>query len=349
MIEVELCQQSQNGDDWHSRWLAMQSAYAEYRRSSEVLECTRQSVDGSLSSDNVQLTLMEGQQRLAFERYMEARIAFLESRFDEMNRPDMSDGVQSGRAAAEVDKPRGVIAWLSAASSRPVLETLALTLLCTMTFSLMWAQKRVRNLEADGEELRAALGLTVREVQLLRGRLDAVETPAAPPSRHIQQIPQTPAPLKPFAAQRRSAGKGQNEGTKQKRLSRQAAAASRAPVREMVRYDTGYRSTSDFSISPTRKFRRVGPLSVLLRSVDSGKNTASLSITSETVEVGVPHLRIGQPVWINTSHNHRVGLVADRIAKNRLDGHLLDAENAKPDLGASHIRPRAGAGGGGAP
>lgn len=344
MIEVELCQQSEKGDDWHSRWLAMQSAYAEYRRCSEALECTRESADASVSSDTVRLTLMEGQQRLAFERYMDARIAFLESRFDEMNRQDMSGGMPGEcPAGVEVERPQGVAGWLYKVSSRPVLEALAVVLLCTTTVSLMLEQKRVRNLEAGRDELRAALGLTVREVQLLRARLDAAGTPMAPPSRHIQRIPTAPAPVAPFGAQRRSTGKAVAEGTKQKRPRRQSTAVNRAPAHGMTtRYDTGSRNTSGFSISPARQFTRVGPLSVLLRSVDLKKNTASLSITSETVQLDVPHLRIDQPVWISTSHNHRVGLVADRITNNRLYGHLLDPGDGKPDLKASHIRPHVG-------
>jgi hypothetical protein len=324
MLEIDICQESEQGDDWHSRWLAMQSAYAEYRRCSEVLECTRKSPGDFPSSDSLQLTLMEGRQRLAFERYMDARLAFLESRFDEMNRTDIIDGAQGRNPAAIVENPRGAFAWVSAAGSRPVLQTLAVMLLCVMTFSLMWEQNRVRNLEAGRDELQAALGRTVREVQLLRGRLDAAETSAVPP----RSIVRPPAPpMKPFATQKQvPAGKAPSEGKKPQRPPRQVATANPTPANETTRRESGLQNTSGFSIASAHKVRRVGPLTVLLRSVDLSNKTASVSITSDTTEVDVQRLKIDQPVWITTSRNRRVGLVADRIAKDRLDGHLLDPE-----------------------
>jgi hypothetical protein len=56
----------------------MQSASAEYRRASEAFECTHQSTDDSSTDDSstddsaigehLRLTMLEGQQRVSFER-----------------------------------------------------------------------------------------------------------------------------------------------------------------------------------------------------------------------------------------------------------------------------------------
>ena len=73
-------------DVGHDRWLAMQSAYAEYRGSSEALECTRQSANESSTNERSLLTIAVDRQRVAFECYFEARMEFLEFRFDESNR-----------------------------------------------------------------------------------------------------------------------------------------------------------------------------------------------------------------------------------------------------------------------
>ena len=72
-------------DEEHDRWLAMQSAYEEYKRASEALDCTSQSADDT--NERSKLPVLEGQQWLAFERYFETRMEFLEARFDEGYRP----------------------------------------------------------------------------------------------------------------------------------------------------------------------------------------------------------------------------------------------------------------------
>jgi len=332
MLEAEICQQQEQRDDWHARWLTMQAAYAEYRRSSEALECTRQSSDDSVAGDYLRLTMLEGQQRLAFERYVDARIAFLESRFDEMNRPDAD-------AAAAPAHPPGnrsrIKAWLTVASSRPVLQTLAVMLLCTMTFSLVREQKRVRDLESGRDELRAALQRTGHEVELLRERMDATEPRTASP-----RAQRTPAASANRVSTARRAGSAQTikravtqQPKRQLKTGTIRAATPPAPTRP-----SGGRA-HDFSLPPSREFKRVGPLSVWVKSIGPQARSVSLSIVSETVEVDVPLLKINQPVWVNTAHGHRVGLVADRITANRLEGHLVEAENGKADLRASRTRP----------
>src|SRR5215470_5318069 len=63
------------GGELHQRWFAMKSAYAEYARASEALEAGGREPD------------LWDDRRDAFERYLEARIAFVETQVDEQNRP----------------------------------------------------------------------------------------------------------------------------------------------------------------------------------------------------------------------------------------------------------------------
>ena len=67
-------------DEAHERWLAMQSAYAEYLRVSEVYENRRESTRDSADAGRCDLTLLDCR-RDAFERYLEARMEYLERRF----------------------------------------------------------------------------------------------------------------------------------------------------------------------------------------------------------------------------------------------------------------------------
>ena len=332
MLEAEICKEQEQRDDWHARWLAMQAAYSEYRRSSEALECTRHSSDDAVAGDHLRLAMLEGQQRLAFERYVDARIAFLESRFDEMNRPEADPGAP---AAPQPGNPSRIKEWLTVASSRPVLQTLAVLLLCSMSFSLVREQKRVRDLEVGRDKLLVALQQTEHAIELMRDRMDAAEPRTAAPL--VQRTP--PAGANRVATGRRT-GAGQpakravQQHTKQQKTNGIRASVPATPARP----SNGH-TPHDFSLPPSREFKRVGPLSVWVKSIDPKVRGVSLSIVSETVEVDVPLLKINEPVWVHTAHGHLVGLVADRITATRLEGHLIDGENGKSDLRASRARP----------
>jgi hypothetical protein len=81
MLDSDDSHNSANRNDEHDHWLAMQSAYAEYGRASAALASTVDSSNG----ERLWSIRLEGQQRVAFERYLEARMDFLEFRFDESN------------------------------------------------------------------------------------------------------------------------------------------------------------------------------------------------------------------------------------------------------------------------
>lgn len=322
----------------------MQSAYGAYKRSSEALECTRRTGDDPTASEQVRLMMLEGQQRLAFERYMEARIAFLESRFDELNRagaaPGEVDPASDGWGGIEGES--NVKAWLSRISGRPVLQTLGVVLLCTMAFSLMRQQIRIRGLEAGRDDLRAALLSTSQEVQQLRQRLDASSLLSPPLSQQTRRSQAGPEPLKPFVVPR-PATKKPTPGRKvaQQRSPHQANGASRIQATGTTNHRAGSRPIAAFSLSPSREFKRVGPLRVLLRSINPQKGTASLEIVTEITQVDVQSLRLNEPVWISIArYDHPLGLVAERITRNRIEGHLWEAESARRELRASQSRPK---------
>ena len=158
----------------HNRWLAMQSAYAEYTRASELLECTHQSTDGSTTSERLQLTMLEGKQRVAFERYLESRLEFLECRFDQSIQPGPAPPAEVGYSGAGSR-------W-AFAKPRTLLEILAVILLCTTAFSLVREKQRLRKLETSDNGLQVALDETRAELRVLGQKVDAGS--ARPDTKH---------------------------------------------------------------------------------------------------------------------------------------------------------------------
>ena len=154
-------------DEEHDRWLAMQSAYEEYKQASEALDCTRQSADDT--NERLNLPALEGQQWLAFERYFETRMEFLEARFDESRQP----GAGTVPPPVRDTDDSGATPWFALINYRSVLQILAIVLLGTMVFALLREQKRVRDLEASRDELQATLNQTRDGLRLLGQKLDS--------------------------------------------------------------------------------------------------------------------------------------------------------------------------------
>lgn len=165
-MEVENMQEPARRDEEHDRWLAMQSAYAEYRAASEALECSRQSADDT--SERLKLPVLEGHQWLAFERYFESRMEFLEARFDEINPPATCTA-----APPQNDTDHSALNSWFAINYRPVLQVLAVVLFATMVFALLREQKSVRDLEASRDELQVTLNQTRDGLRLLGQKLDS--------------------------------------------------------------------------------------------------------------------------------------------------------------------------------
>jgi hypothetical protein len=292
-------------DDRHDRWLAMQSAYAEYRRASKALESGQQPEDDSSAGECLPLTVLEGQQRVAFEHYVEARLEFLESQFDERNRPDA--------VLADRDTEySGIASWLAVANRKPVWQILAVLLLCTTTFSLVRKEKQVRDLEATGGELRATLNQTRDELQLLGRKLEAEGFPEQSAIQQVERTTSAPAGWRSTTTPRAAA---ENQGQ-----PRHHPALRDQPKQVAARKHIAYR----FSLAPSRQFKRVGPIEVSLRSVDARRNCVNLSIVSDRGKMEVQRVQMNEPVWIRVGpHQQLLELVVDRIAGNRLDGHLI--------------------------
>jgi len=341
MLEGDDSQKPERRDDGHDRWLAMQSAYAEYRSASEALECTRQSADDTSTSERLRMIVLEGQQRVAFERYLEARMEFLEFRFDESNPPG------AGPAAPPVRDADYSTAgsWLAFANRKPVLPILAVLLLCTNAFSLIRQQRHVRDLEAARDELRAALNQTRAGLQTLGQRIDAWGTPQPAAIHQVEHISPAPARHEPAASLRATGRKPSGEAPSRHGANLHApqrqVSAKRQVLPETRSQSIGARTYYNFSLLPSRQSRHVGPIELSLRTVDPQRKAVSLSIVSGPLKLNVERLRLNEPLWIHRGYGQQpLELVIDRIAGNRLDGHLMEPSEDKPELRASRLRPK---------
>jgi hypothetical protein len=295
--ETSLDQERRNPGS--ERWLAMRTAYMEYLRASEALESAAQTAEEE-SADYTALPSLVGQQRVAFERYLEARMEFLEFRFDEIHAPGPGHPTPAPPVpAAESTR------FPSLAANLPlVMQMVTVVILGLTIFFLLQERQKILRLETARDELQANLRETRDGLRLLTSRIDA----ALPAERS------STAPVGSFAQP------GSAAPPKEVNAPKLLTKGGWRPVTKPS--VPAYRR---FTLERSRQFKRIGPIEVSLRSVDPQGNTVSLAILSESGSLHFDHLKPNQPVRIHTS-SHRKGLelVIDRIGRDGLYGHLIE-------------------------
>ena len=326
MLDGEGSHAPEDHNEGRDRWLAMQTAYLEYRQASDALDRTRRSTGELSTGERLQMIVAEGRQRVAFERYLEARIGFLEYRFEETGRPDPDF------PDPEHPAPRS---WLSA-KGRPALEILAVLLLCTTAFSLVREQKQVRELDAANNQLQAALRQTRDGLELLGQKLDSPARVLPPTVQQAKTTRVVPARRAPAPAPLRVA---QSKPKPNPRVSQKQPADWLNSAIASLRQSLAAPKSYSFSISSFRQFTRVGPVEIYLRSVNTRQNTVNLHIVSGSLRLDLPHLRPNQPALLNVGDRQQhYQFVVDRIAGDRIEGRLVGRWPDMPELRASRIK-----------
>jgi len=286
-------------DEPHERWLAMQSAYAEYMRVSEIVKNSRELMRDSAGCRD--LTLLDSRQD-AFERYLEARIEYLERRYDEGYR---CEAAIASLPTPETARLRTVLRL--SGPKWPIIAVLVVGMLSVTMFSFVREQKHVRDLDSARDQLRAALSDTHEKFPLIAKKLDGESTERSA-VRQVEHTAQPPAPAPQVDGRNPS-----REPPQQRVPERVIKTTSRSVV---VR---GY-----FSLSRSSQSTRVGPIKISLMSIDLQRNSVDVFIGSESGKVNAQRLRLNQRIRITDRGGQPMELVVDRITSDGLFGHLLE-------------------------
>jgi hypothetical protein len=274
------------------RWAEMRSAYAEYMRTSEALGRFSEIADDSCPVEDGDMLRLAGEQRVAFERYLETRMRFLECRFDD---------VQSARARI-VGSPTRLSLRSSVTTLPALVRIVTLGILSISVLAFVRSQHEVRTLKMEQAGISATLDKTRGDLQLLARKLDDGRLTAPPAIHQPDPAPNPPAPVLPVTKPKATTNKGW------RRIPQQ-------PTSHMSR---------QFSLVRSRHFKQIGPIEVSLISVDERQGSVNLSIGSGSGSLHFSHVRPNQPLWIPTGdRRRRVELIIDHIAKDGVDGRLI--------------------------
>jgi hypothetical protein len=302
----------------------MQTAYEEYCIATKALESAFQA-DESSTIEQLRFRMAADQQRIAFERYVDGRMAFLEYQFDKIHGPGACRISLTDQA-----QPLGMRARFGTPLWKLLLGASAVALMCITAFSSFREHEHVRDLEASHDELRAMLSNTRDGLRTIRQKLDVAGLPENAAgqkpdgSLRVPTVDKLQGPLgaTPLVAAPKSSG-GRQVGQ---------LAARKGPNAQRQTQSVAPRTPESFSLTPSREFKRVGPIELSLRSIHNRKDV-SMVIVSDRIRMDVLGLSENSPVWIRGDHQ-RLGLVIDHISRNRVVGHLLEPRGNVPQTSA---------------
>lgn len=98
----------------------------------------------------------------------------------------------------------------------------------------------------------------------------------------------------------------------------------------------GERNYYEFELDKSKDFRRVGPLSVALRKVNTKHSSYDLTLQVDDFKMDKKHINLYEPVWINLSDRPQpVELVVNQITKNHVQGYISEPKYKKSELAAT--------------
>ena len=307
-------------DKKHESWLTLKAAYEEYQSSprlSESMLAQQRSEDCVADSGSV----FEAQQR-AFERYIEARMDFLGCWVDQADKPSIDRGSPATMPVSQSDKKRRLGAvGAPFANGLPILQILPLLLLCVTAIPAILQQRHTRELQAALHDLQARIDRAREAVPPGRQATDAKPVPGLSAIREGKRATSPAATIRrrPAVATQIRQGKLSRTGQKKPVQATGIQKAQAGTRRERFGAPTYY----PFTLSPSRQFKRLGPIRVTVSAIDPRRESVKLSFVSDFGRLDLQQLKPNQPVWIPLGNRQRpLEFVVDRIGWTSLEGHL---------------------------
>ena len=94
----------------------------------------------------------------------------------------------------------------------------------------------------------------------------------------------------------------------------------------------------EFTLTPSRKFTQVGPISISLRGVDSRRQILDLLVKQEASKPAKMRVSLKKPIWITAAGgSRRIELVFSQIQRNRVLGVLNESKSYKSEISSNRL------------
>jgi septal ring factor EnvC (AmiA/AmiB activator) len=218
--------------------------------------------------------------------------------------------------------------------SKGLLYGLIAVLVCATGISMGYLSRerqQARELEATNQSLSASLRQVQSQLQSVTDRLNNLNAPPAPsqpkPKARVAAAKRTP-PTKPNDDPRWDQIQSQLSDQQQQIAStRDELSGSIARTHdELVALEKrGERNYYEFTLDKSKKFRRVGPLSVELRKANVKRKSYDVAMLVDDNQLQKKSVNLFEPVWINLADRPQpLELVVNKIDKDQIRGYVSE-------------------------
>jgi hypothetical protein len=286
-------------DTQHELWLSMQSAYDKYRYASDLLTAAASRMPIPISSAD------ENPRMTTLT--VEQRAAFesyIEARLQYSEFERDQDRVKTeGSTTAQCDHQDDGVRGMRNRFRGPLVTVAGIALVSVIALSFELLTREIKSRDPKP----APLSQSRDGFQSVSGKPVGSDAPPTSMPRNI-------ANPRPSQATRTIAGKEQ-------------------PSR--FRPHSYY----EFTLTPSRKFTQVGPISMSLRGVDSRRQILDLWVKQEGFKPAKMRISLKKPVWATVAGgSRRIEFVATQIQRNRVQGFLNESKSYKSEI-SSNRRP----------
>ena len=96
----------------------------------------------------------------------------------------------------------------------------------------------------------------------------------------------------------------------------------------------GERNYYEFQLTKSKEFRRIGPVSLSLRKVNTKRKSYDLALFVDDNQLQKKSVNLYEPVWINMEDRPQpVQLVVNQISKDQIQGYISEPKYKKSELG----------------
>ena len=96
----------------------------------------------------------------------------------------------------------------------------------------------------------------------------------------------------------------------------------------------GERNYYEFTLNKSKEFRRVGPLSLSVRKVDTNRKSYDLAMFVDDNQLQKKSVNLFEPVWIDLQDQSQpVQLVVNQISKDQIQGYISAPKYKRSELG----------------
>jgi hypothetical protein len=286
-------------DTQHELWLSMQAAYKKYRYASDLLKAAASRTPTPISSED------ETQRMTTLA--VEQRAAFesyIEARlqYAEFER-DLDRVTTAGSTIAQRDRQAEVGRGMGIRFSGPVIAVSGIALVGVIALSFALNMHEIKS----RDPVLVPLSQGRDDLQSVAGKLYG---PDIPPTSMPQNI------VNPRRSQTT------------RKITRKEQPS---PLRPHNYYE--------FTLTPSRKFKQVGPIGISLRGVDSRRQILDLWVKQEGFKPAKMRISLKKPVWATVAGgSRRIEFVATQIQRNRVQGFLNESKSYKSEI-SSNRRP----------